>query len=159
MFSTQTRTIKWLKSSWPNIEVMVKIVSHLSCNAMTSLVRKKIFKCSIALTWSIYSTKPKCKLNSNLEAILSDQGSMKQMQIRKYRACNSPEINVTSANVWTVSVSVKAAAMAEWLRRWTWNPMGYSRAGSNPARRVLLKTPDALGLFDQFFWGFTICFE
>ena len=27
-----------------------------------------------------------------------------------------------------------AAAMAEWLRRWTRNPMGSSRAGSNPAR-------------------------
>ena len=27
-----------------------------------------------------------------------------------------------------------AAVMAEWLRRWTRNPMGYSRAGSNPAR-------------------------
>ena len=26
------------------------------------------------------------------------------------------------------------AVMAEWLRRWTWNPMGSSRAGSNPAR-------------------------
>ena len=24
------------------------------------------------------------------------------------------------------------AVMAEWLRRWTRNPMGYSRAGSNP---------------------------
>ena len=24
--------------------------------------------------------------------------------------------------------------MAEWLRRWTRNPMGSSRAGSNPAR-------------------------
>ena len=24
--------------------------------------------------------------------------------------------------------------MAVWLRRWTWNPMGSSRAGSNPAR-------------------------
>ena len=23
--------------------------------------------------------------------------------------------------------------MAEWLRRWTRNPMGYARAGSNPA--------------------------
>ena len=29
-----------------------------------------------------------------------------------------------------------AAVMAEWLRRWTWNPMGYTRAGSNPARSV-----------------------
>ena len=27
-----------------------------------------------------------------------------------------------------------SAAMAEWLRRWTRNPMGYSRAGSNPVR-------------------------
>ena len=26
--------------------------------------------------------------------------------------------------------------MAEWLRRWTRNPMGISRAGSNPARSV-----------------------
>ena len=24
--------------------------------------------------------------------------------------------------------------MAEWLRRWTWKPMGFSRVGSNPAR-------------------------
>lgn len=30
------------------------------------------------------------------------------------------------------------AAMAEWLRRWTWNPMGISLAGSNPARSELL---------------------
>ena len=26
------------------------------------------------------------------------------------------------------------AVMAEWLRRWTRNPMGFPRAGSNPAR-------------------------
>ena len=26
--------------------------------------------------------------------------------------------------------------MAEWLRRWTWNPMGSSRVGSNPTRSV-----------------------
>ena len=26
--------------------------------------------------------------------------------------------------------------MAEWLRRWTWNPMGISRAGSSPARSL-----------------------
>ena len=25
-----------------------------------------------------------------------------------------------------------AAVVAEWLRRWTRNPMGYARAGSNP---------------------------
>ncbi len=29
---------------------------------------------------------------------------------------------------------VSAAAMAEWLRRWTRNPMGSSRVGSNPTR-------------------------
>lgn len=29
---------------------------------------------------------------------------------------------------------LSVAAMAEWLRRWTWNPMGSPRAGSNPAR-------------------------
>ena len=28
--------------------------------------------------------------------------------------------------------------MAEWLRRWTWNPMGVSLAGSNPARSDFL---------------------
>lgn len=31
-------------------------------------------------------------------------------------------------------IGLSAAAMAEWLRRWTWNPMGSPRAGSNPAR-------------------------
>jgi hypothetical protein len=29
---------------------------------------------------------------------------------------------------------VSPAAMAEWLRRWTRNPMGSSRVGSNPTR-------------------------
>ena len=29
---------------------------------------------------------------------------------------------------------VSMAAMAEWLRRWTRNPMGSSRVGSNPTR-------------------------
>ena len=34
-----------------------------------------------------------------------------------------------------ISVETRhVAAMAEWLRRWTRNPMGSSRAGSNPAR-------------------------
>ena len=39
-------------------------------------------------------------------------------------------------NVRTKRKSISTAAMAEWLRRWTWNPMGYPRAGSNPARSV-----------------------
>ncbi len=29
--------------------------------------------------------------------------------------------------------SFTRAVVAEWLRRWTWNPMGFPRAGSNPA--------------------------
>ncbi len=32
---------------------------------------------------------------------------------------------------------VSMAAMAEWLRRWTRNPMGSSRVGSNPTRSAL----------------------
>ena len=30
-------------------------------------------------------------------------------------------------------LDVPSAVVAEWLRRWTWNPMGFPRAGSNPA--------------------------
>ena len=33
---------------------------------------------------------------------------------------------------------VYVAVMAEWLRRWTRNPMGYSRTGSNPVHSVSL---------------------
>ena len=29
------------------------------------------------------------------------------------------------------------SVLAEWLRRWTWNPMGITRVGSNPAPGVL----------------------
>ena len=32
--------------------------------------------------------------------------------------------------------NVKRAVTAEWLRRWTWNPMGTSRARSSPARSL-----------------------
>ena len=50
---------------------------------------------------------------------------------------------VSLKNVWINSVafiinimlgltSIHNAVMAEWLRRWTWNPMGSSRVGSNP---------------------------
>ena len=34
--------------------------------------------------------KPRCKLNANLEAILSDQGSMKQMQKKKILGLQQP---------------------------------------------------------------------
>ena len=33
---------------------------------------------------------------------------------------------------------VTGAVMAEWLRRWTRNPMGFPRAGSNPAHCAFL---------------------
>ena len=33
---------------------------------------------------------------------------------------------------------IASAVMAEWLRRWTRNPMGYSRTGSNPVHSVSL---------------------
>ena len=29
------------------------------------------------------------------------------------------------------------AVVSEWLRRWTWNPLGYARTGSNPVRSEL----------------------
>ena len=32
--------------------------------------------------------------------------------------------------LWAMHIN---AVVAEWLRRWTWNPMGFPRAGSNPA--------------------------
>ena len=34
--------------------------------------------------------------------------------------------------------------MAEWLRRWTRNPMGSPRAGSNPAHCVTFFFPERL---------------
>jgi len=34
--------------------------------------------------------KPRCKLNANLEAILSDQGYMKQMQMKKIPDLQQP---------------------------------------------------------------------
>ena len=33
-------------------------------------------------------------------------------------------------------LGIVSALMAEWLRRWTRNPMGSARAGSNPAQCV-----------------------
>ena len=36
-----------------------------------------------------------------------------------------------------VSLLMQAVVVAEWLRRWTRNPLGSSRAGSNPADNAL----------------------
>ena len=35
------------------------------------------------------------------------------------------------------TVNNKLVVVAERLRRWTWNPLGHPRAGSNPADYVL----------------------
>ena len=48
-----------------------------------------------------------------------------------YAATFCSQCSVMYRDVWVVKA---AAAMAEWLRRWTWNPMGSSRTGSNPVR-------------------------
>ena len=40
--------------------------------------------------------------------------------------------------------------MAEWLRRWTWNPMGSPRVGSNPARSVVHRR-SVMDFFSLFF--------
>ena len=44
-----------------------------------------------------------------------------------------------------ISLLLQTAAVAEWLRRWTRNPMGSSRTGSNPVRSgkvLILKSID-----------------
>ena len=49
---------------------------------------------------------------------------------------------------------ISPAVVAEWLRRWTWNPMGFPRVGSNPAGSELLFYSDFVN------WNlccFTIC--
>ena len=35
---------------------------------------------------------------------------------------------------------IPAAVVAEWLRRWTWNPLGYARTGSNPVDSDMILT-------------------
>ena len=44
-------------------------------------------------------------------------------------------------------------SMAEWLRRWTWNPMGSARVGSNPAADV------SKGSLFSFWFSFLFCFS
>ena len=42
--------------------------------------------------------------------------------------------------------------MAEWLRRWTRNPMGFSRAGSNPAHDEIISFIQHLPYFLNAFF-------
>ncbi len=51
--------------------------------------------------------------------------------VRSYSSMKSMD---TSKEVLFNAYTGKQAAMAEWLRRWTRNPMGSSRVGSNPTR-------------------------
>ena len=45
---------------------------------------------------------------------------------------------LTVVNQLSFLCDISKAMMAEWLRRWTWNPMGYSRAGSNPVHSEII---------------------
>ncbi len=42
-------------------------------------------------------------------------------------------LNWQPSNLVGKTTCQRCAVVAEWLRRWTWNPMGSPRAGSNPA--------------------------
>ena len=44
------------------------------------------------------------------------------------------------------TVNYNPVVVAERLRRWTWNPLGFPRAGSNPADYVLSRN---LNTFSQ----------
>ena len=46
-------------------------------------------------------------------------------------------LNFVSCTAVNKATGDTSATMAEWLRRWTRNPMGYSRTGSNPVRSVI----------------------
>ena len=50
---------------------------------------------------------------------------------------------------------ITTAAMAEWLRRWTWNPLGSSRAGSNPVRSEIY----FICLFNKCWWELCVTRE
>ena len=65
---------------------------------------------------------------------------------RRYRGCSS--VVERSLCMWKARGSIprisnfcpvsNRAVVAEWLRRWTWNPMGSARVGSNPANCEIL---------------------
>ena len=46
-----------------------------------------------------------------------------------------PRVFLLESGVLT-KAEAKAVVVAEWLRRWTRNPLGFPRAGSNPANNV-----------------------
>ena len=57
--------------------------------------------------------------------------------------CNIPADSVLCryicvCKIYNCTSDITVAVMAEWLRRWTRNPMGSSRVGSNPTRSEIL---------------------
>ena len=64
-------------------------------------------------------------------------------------------INVSRRLIFKYNDNIFQAVMAEWLRRWTRNPMGSPRAGSNPARSDLFlqsrKANEELRILNKYF--------
>ena len=73
--------------------------------------------------------KDRCEQGSNLRGKIPLDFESNALTTRPSQPWNSA-VSTYDMNTF----SKLRAAMAEWLRRWTWNPMGSSRAGSNPAR-------------------------
>ena len=68
-------------------------------------------------------------LNENVQVRTSFRPHLTCLFLDKF-----PYYILTSFDYVETHKTVEQAVMAEWLRRWTWNPMGSPRAGSNPAR-------------------------
>ena len=56
-------------------------------------------------------------------------------------------------------LNLTLAVMAEWLRRWTRNPMGYSRTGSNPVHSAALFYVSKISFFPpkNIYFSFFFC--
>ena len=55
------------------------------------------------------------------------------------------------------TVNYKLVVVAEWSRRWTWNPLGSPRAGSNPADYVLSRNLSHGNNYDRQLLSLAIC--
>ena len=57
------------------------------------------------------------------------------MYFYERRSCLQRFMSILKINIYILYLKLKVArvVVAEWLRRWTRNPLGSSRAGSNPA--------------------------
>ena len=59
------------------------------------------------------------------------QSTVKRVASLFFISIQHPKLKASNLPGKTICQS--CAVVAEWLRRWTWNPMGSPRAGSNPA--------------------------